>query len=832
MRVIVMAMAGCILVSCFAGKGTFVFAKEEVKIDEFNYKSNEEAQKIWFPSPDGRSVPVSVSKDETGKRVLKLDLNFTSTQDRRCSWDRKIELDLSKYHTFMLKLKTDDPSAISQLAIYFESPGGWFVAVPALQNTKDWQKLKISKAAFKDEQTPAGWDQITRIRISFWKQPTPKDTVVLLGELAAFSGGDIGVVMGDLTVKAGSSEAGGVKRYYAEMAKFLENIGLEVVQINDTELEKGIEITKGIEVLIFPFNPDVSDIEVETVKKFIEDGGKIMVFYTPGKLTPLLGIKGTTFFRATPDKGEFTTVKFKTEMVEGIPSEVLQGSWNVQIPTIIEGKTKVIGEWLDAKGNPTGIPAATLSNNSFYFSHVLLNRESSGKQMILSLLAHFSPKIKSVISKLIFESSIKPSGFNSFEEFKKYIEEKKKTITKKKAKEVTMLIRQATKLINKAKDTGNLKEMFSLTESITSNLQKAFSKCFPSKKREFRGVWCHSAFGVSGWTWDEAIKNLKDNGFNAVVVNMLWGGLAYYPSDVLPVAEEVKTRGDQLALCVQACKKYGVECHVWKVNYWLKDAPKEFIEKLRSEGRLQIDKSGKETRYQGYSSPWLCPSHPDNLKLELNSILEIVKKYDVDGIHLDYIRYPDGSSCYCPGCRQRFESEKGIKVENWPQDVISGVQANEFMTWRASQITKLVKAVSEEAKKIKPSIKISAAVSRHYPDCIKSLGQDWKNWVENGYLDFICPMDYTDSNLTFENAVRGQVEEIIKGRIPLYPGIGATSSSSTLSPEQTAVQAQMTRDLGADGFIIFNYVKTVGTQHLPALHEGISSVPAVPPHRK
>jgi uncharacterized lipoprotein YddW (UPF0748 family) len=248
------------------------------------------------------------------------------------------------------------------------------------------------------------------------------------------------------------------------------------------------------------------------------------------------------------------------------------------------------------------------------------------------------------------------------------------------------------------------------------------------------------------------------------------------------------------------------------VNFNLANAPKEFVDKLRQEGRLQVDKEGKEVL-------WLCPSHSENFKLELESMLEVVRKYDVDGIHFDYIRYPDANSCYCEGCRKRFEEEKGVKVENWPQDVITGPLKELYADWRREQITKLVKAVSEEARKIKPSIKISAAVFQDYPNCREYVGQDWKLWIESGYLDFACPMDYTDSNEKFESLVKNQ-KEIIKGKIPFYPGIGAF----IIPVEQVLQQIEIARKLGADGFIIFNY-DTRLVEYLPFISKGATEKP-------
>ena len=58
-------------------------------------------------------------------------------------------------------------------------------------------------------------------------------------------------------------------------------------------------------------------------------------------------------------------------------------------------------------------------------------------------------------------------------------------------------------------------------------------------------------------------------------------------------------------------------------------------------------------------------------------------------------------------------------------------------------------AVSREAKKIRPGLKISAAVFGSYPGCRESVAQDWPAWVKAGYLDFVCPMDYTTSDEEF-----------------------------------------------------------------------------------
>ncbi len=349
-----------------------------------------------------------------------------------------------------------------------------------------------------------------------------------------------------------------------------------------------------------------------------------------------------------------------------------------------------------------------------------------------------------------------------------------------------------------------------------AQIQEAFCRAQQPLAGEFRAFWCHSAFGLHGLDWDEAIRRLAENGFTAIFPNMLWGGAAFYESKVLPVAPSVAERGDQIRQCVAACRRYGLEIHVWKVNWNLgASTPKEFVEKAQREHRLQSSSAGKE-------EPWLCPSHPVNQQLEIDAMLELVRNYDLDGIHFDYIRYPDSDHCFCAGCKERFQVATGAKVARWPADVLAdGTLRRQWLDWRRGNITAVVKAVSAQARALKPKIKISAAVFRMWNTDRDGVGQDWKVWCDRGYLDFVCPMDYTTSDRRFENMVIQQIEWA--GRVPCYPGLGASSSSSHLGPEQVIEQINITRRHGTHGFVIFNYGVRESEELVPKLGLGITA---------
>ena len=260
----------------------------------------------------------------------------------------------------------------------------------------------------------------------------------------------------------------------------------------------------------------------------------------------------------------------------------------------------------------------------------------------------------------------------------------------------------------------------------------------------------------------------------------------------------------------------GVQIHVWKVNYNMSGrSPREFRDRMKRDGRTQV---GFDSKPQ---DTWLCPSHPENQKLEIDSMVEVATKYEVDGIHFDYIRYPDEDHCFCPGCRERFEKVTGAKVAAWPADVRRDeTLRGKWLQWRRDQITQVVAAVSEQVRKSRPKCKISAAVFSNWAADRDKIGQDWKLWCDRGYLDFVCPMDYTPHNAAFEGLVAAQVP--LAGKVPCYPGIGLSTWSPPTDACKVIEQILIARRAGAKGFTIFEFNPATAREVLPLLGQGIT----------
>lgn len=162
-----------------------------------------------------------------------------------------------------------------------------------------------------------------------------------------------------------------------------------------------------------------------------------------------------------------------------------------------------------------------------------------------------------------------------------------------------------------------------------------------------------------------------------------------------------------------------------------------------------------------------------------------------------------------------------MPVAQWPKDVQNkGTRREEWIKWCQGNITALVETTSTEVRKVRPGIKVSAAVFRNWAVDSRIVMQDWKLWCERGYLDFVCPMDYTTNNGTYDTWVKNQ--KTWAGPAELVPGIGASSTNVAQTADQVIGQINITRKHNTKGFIIFNYGENEARDLLPQLGLGVT----------
>jgi len=330
----------------------------------------------------------------------------------------------------------------------------------------------------------------------------------------------------------------------------------------------------------------------------------------------------------------------------------------------------------------------------------------------------------------------------------------------------------------------------------------------------WRAIWNHSGTGAYPGNWDRSARLLDERGFNVVLPNMLSPTTAHYPSDVLPRSQTFRRHGDQVAGCLKAARRHGLQVHVWMVCYKCLGATRDRLDELERDGRLQVSA-------QGEVLDWLCPSSPENLRLLVAAVEELLDRYAVDGLHLDYIRYPGRKGCYCDGCRRRFQAQSPQgRVRRWPTDCFNGERSKEYADWRRQRVTGLVERIRNACRRHGAgqggAVVLSAAVFGYYPDCRNSFAQDWGHWVQRGLLDVVCPMNYTERLDEFTLLVRRQVKTVGR-RARLCPGIGAAAAGVSLSAKQVEEQIDAARQLHTDGFTVFDLTPATAERLLPKL---------------
>ena len=608
-------------------------------------------------------------------------------------------------------------------------------------------------------------------------------------------------------------------------AQMLRSIGFTADELQESSVANNPRLkdnsTKPYRLIILPLNPKITPSTVPILNSFVARGGKLFVTYNlADEVGLLLGLKSIKWLKAeTP--GQFSSIQFDAPDILGLPTYVKQSSWNITAVESTTPKTMIIGHWYNSDGESTGYPAFFLGENGIFFSHVFLSDDIQTKtQLLVALLGHLIPEFQHAIAKREIDMITRIGHIKNLDDLTKFISFSEITEAKEHLQSGKTLSNQAQS--EYAKKSYH-KAMAAARDSREA-LSRAYTMSHLSAETEGRALWNHSGLGAYPGDWERSAKELAKAGINIILPNMAWGGLAHYNSSVLPKSRKFSEYGDQISQCVNASHNNGIQVHVWKITWNLEGAPKEFVEKMQTDGRTQVSAEGNPIN-------WLCPSNPKNVKLELNAITEIVQNYKVDGIHLDYIRYPGSHACYCTECRERFILASKLKIQEWPTDVLPrvGKHSSAYTEWRVEQITRLVRLIHKHVRTIRPEVRISAAVFGGYPSCVTSIGQDWIAWAKAGYIDFVCPMNYTEDDKYFTDLLENQLDLIPKG-VAIYPGIGATASNSLLTPDAVIGQIHLARFLGASGWAIFDYSTNISNTILPAIGVGVGRLKSTPPH--
>ena len=307
-----------------------------------------------------------------------------------------------------------------------------------------------------------------------------------------------------------------------------------------------------------------------------------------------------------------------------------------------------------------------------------------------------------------------------------------------------------------------------------------------SAAAEVRAVWEQSGTGLYPGDWPRTFRVLKASGVTDIFVSVGGIDFAHYQSSVLPHSLTFRTAGDQLSACLNASRGTGIRVHAWLLCFNTTRATAERRAAFARKGWCLKEPAGADLTY-------LDPSNPDLRWTLLRAVDELVRRYPVAGVHLDFVRWyeqPDVAKA-SPLVWRRFRSE------------VKNPSSRAFLGWRAGKISSFVTAASARVKKARPAAWFTVAVLATYPSCIDSVGQDWKAWLNAGIVDYIVPMNYTDDAAKYAALVAVQGQSKVHAR-RIISGIGVTANNLNLTARQARGQIVAARAAGFAGFALFD----------------------------
>lgn len=338
----------------------------------------------------------------------------------------------------------------------------------------------------------------------------------------------------------------------------------------------------------------------------------------------------------------------------------------------------------------------------------------------------------------------------------------------------------------------------------------------PNAQAEIRAIWLDRGSIIEAGS-EQGLARIFDQlaaaGINTVFFETVNAGYPIYPSQVAPEQNPLVKGWDPLASAVKLAHARGMELHAWvwtfatgnQIHNTIVGQPANYLGPVLTANPswANYDNRGNIIPI-GQTKPFLDPANPEVRQYLMRLFEEIVTRYNVDGLQLDYIRYPfqdPGAGRiygYGRAARQQFQQQYGVDpIRISPRDRTRWQQWTEF---RTTQINSFVAEVSQMLRQRRSNLILSVAVFG-YPEQerIQKLQQNWEVWARQGDVDLIVPMTYAPDTNRFQQLAQPWLKHTNLGSSLISPGIYLLRL-----PEVGAIdQIQLVRDLPSGGYSLF-----------------------------
>ena len=374
---------------------------------------------------------------------------------------------------------------------------------------------------------------------------------------------------------------------------------------------------------------------------------------------------------------------------------------------------------------------------------------------------------------------------------------------------------------------------------------------YPTTRRfaqpEIRAMWLDRGTIVKARSEADLVKifdNMAQAGINTVFFETINAGYPIYPSRVAPEQNPLTKGWDPLKASVKLAHERGIELHAWVWTFaaanqrhnQILNQPIDYLGPVlsRHPNWAISDRKGNVFDFGSqYRKAFLDPANPEVQRYLLALLDEIVTQYDVDGIHLDYIRYPfqdpnrDRTFGYSDISRSQFKQITGVDpIEISPSHPLW----SQWTAYRLRQVDNFVATASERLKQKRADLTLSVAVfSTKKNERLSRIQQNWEEWGKKGWVDAIVLMTYALDTVNLEDTTQFLLDPSVAGSSLLIPGLRLLSVPDSV----TFDQIQYLRNLPTSGYALFateNF--TSNLQSVFRRTQGANGKPEPLPHRQ
>ena len=301
---------------------------------------------------------------------------------------------------------------------------------------------------------------------------------------------------------------------------------------------------------------------------------------------------------------------------------------------------------------------------------------------------------------------------------------------------------------------------------------------------DHRCIWVTRDVLKSKRTLDDMVNFAIEKNINHLFIQVRGRGDSFYESNFIP-RSQILSEGefDPLAYLLDTVKGKGIKIHAWVNVYFLwssKSLPthdrhilhmrQEWLD-TTEEWPVDVKKQLGMVTVNNNSSEglFLSPNHPDVNGYLIKVFRELITNYDIDGLHLDYIRYQDAEYGRNPYAIAQFKKESGNDPRPWFLEMERSTSASRRLIgnmkrWNNSKrkaVTSLVKDTRALVNEVRPDCIISAAVKPNLYIARERFFQEWNVWLAAGYMDWIVPMNYSPKMREFARNI-----DVINDNLP------------------------------------------------------------------